>query len=89
MMKSVAQGKSSASSISWIKMSGHKVPLMRLCRMSNALYSVVNVNIEMPCLIEDVSKHYLGVSVESQIIQCCIQLFLKHLCYFHCQYSRT
>lgn len=47
-------GQSSVSIIGWIKMSEYKVPLMSSC-VSNVLYSVVNIDVVMPCLIENVS----------------------------------
>lgn len=58
-------------------------PLVRSCRLTNSSDSIVNIDVEAFCLIVNVSKHNLAVTIKLDLIKLQVQFILDEFGDFH------
>ena len=71
--------------VSGIVLCGHTVPLTRFCGLTNALNSIMDIDIEAFGFIVDVAKDHFAVNVELGGIKSQVQFIMNQFRHFHSQ----
>ncbi len=70
--------------VSRIVLCGYVSPLPWFCKLSDSLYSVVDIDVETFSFVIDVAEYNFAITVEGNSIRFEVNFLNNEFCYLHC-----